>query len=193
MLSISSFVFAAGNVWNVNRNVSSSIIFTMSLLYSRCPFHLSVDLVPYDVIELFLRHRIESEKTWTSVSCIFDNSLSFRSIVSQILFRKIWNDRSNLQTTVLCSHLIEYSDVKIPFLLSVFKIMITWLIKGKWITKNAFWFQSLWWARYPYFIDTFCVRHLLSHRLELSESGARKGFTRKAINIIWFIVSSDLP
>ena len=124
MLSISSFVFAAGNVWNVYWIVSPSIIFAMSLLCSRCPFHLSVDLVPYDVIELLLRHRIESEKTWTSVSWIFDNLLSIRSILSWILFREISDDRQKLQTVVLRFHLEEYLDVKIPFPLSVFKIMI---------------------------------------------------------------------
>ena len=91
ILSVVSFVFLTGNVWNVNWIISPSIISTMSWLYSRCPLHLSVDVVPCDVIELFPRHRTESEKTWTSVSCIFDNSLSIGIIVSQVLFRKIWN------------------------------------------------------------------------------------------------------
>ena len=87
MLSMSSFVFATGNVWNVNWIAFLSIIFTMSLLYSRCPFHLSVDLVPYDIIELFPRHRRASEKTWTSVSCFFrqlvvDSTNSLINLVS---------------------------------------------------------------------------------------------------------------
>ena len=41
MLNISTFVLVVGNVWNVNWIISPSIIFAMSLLYSRCPFHLS--------------------------------------------------------------------------------------------------------------------------------------------------------
>ena len=78
MLSISSFVFATGNVWNVNWIAFLSIIFTMSLLYSRCPFHLSVDLVPYDIIEYFpdieesLRRRELLSRVFSTTRCRFD-------------------------------------------------------------------------------------------------------------------------
>ena len=39
-------------------------------------------LSPLRYHRIFPRHRRASEKTWTSVSCIFDNSLSIRSILS---------------------------------------------------------------------------------------------------------------
>ena len=40
-------------------------------------------------------HRTESEKTWTSVSCMFDNALTTGPIVSQTCFsRKIWEEVS---------------------------------------------------------------------------------------------------
>ena len=66
--------------WHQERNLNwicaRSTLFAASLLYSTCSFHLSVNLISGEAIADFPRHGTESDKTWTSASCIYFQQFS---------------------------------------------------------------------------------------------------------------------
>ena len=86
----------------------------------------------------------QSEKTWTSASCIFDNSLSTEPIVSQTCFVSQDLRRAlDLQEVSLRIHDEERYCKQVYLVLCTCKILIAQLLQGNAITQNATWLQHL--------------------------------------------------